>query len=74
MRLQICRILSPVITRPTAPADRDKLSLDIFWLRDDNLEHTANLPEPDILAAEIVEELEAALARFREIVKNNGEW
>ncbi len=54
-------------------AARDKLSLDIFWLRDESLEDTANLPEPDILAAEIVEELEAALAQFREIAGGNGE-
>jgi type I restriction enzyme M protein len=46
---------------------RDKLSLDIFWLRDESLEDTANLPDPDILAIEIVEDLEAALAQFREI-------
>ena len=47
--------------------NRDKLSLDIFWLRDDTLEDSNNLPAPDILAAEIVEDLEAALEQFREI-------
>ncbi|MCB9167785.1 MAG: SAM-dependent DNA methyltransferase [Flavobacteriales bacterium] len=46
---------------------RDKASLDIFWLRDDSLEDSANLPEPGILAAEIVEDLEAALEQFRAI-------
>jgi type I restriction enzyme M protein len=46
---------------------RDKLSLDIFWLKDDTLEDSASLPEPDVLAAEIVEDLEAALAEFAQI-------
>jgi type I restriction enzyme M protein len=43
---------------------RDKASLDIFWLRDDSLEDGANLPDPDVLAAEIVEDLRAALEEF----------
>ncbi len=49
---------------------RDKVNLDIFWLRDESLEETANLPEPDVLAAEIVEDLEAALEQFRAIVED----
>jgi type I restriction enzyme M protein len=44
---------------------RDKASLDIFWLKDDSLEDSANLPEPGILATEIVEDLEAALEQFK---------
>jgi len=44
---------------------RDKVNLDIFWLRDESLEDTANLPDPDVLAAEIVDDLEAALEQFR---------
>ncbi|MEQ8393734.1 MAG: class I SAM-dependent DNA methyltransferase [Gammaproteobacteria bacterium] len=44
---------------------RDKLNLDIFWLKDDSLEDIDSLPEPDVLAAEIVENLEAALEQFR---------
>jgi type I restriction enzyme M protein len=47
---------------------RDKVNLDIFWLRDESLEDSANLPDPDILAEEIVEDLRAALAQFEEIV------
>jgi type I restriction enzyme M protein len=43
---------------------RDKVSLDIFWLRDESLEDTENLPDPDVLAAEIVENLQAALEQF----------
>ena len=36
---------------------RDKASLDIFWLRDESLEDTDNLPPPEVIAAEIVEDL-----------------
>ena len=43
---------------------RDKVNLDIFWLRDESLEDSANLPSPDVLALEIVEDLKAALAQF----------
>ncbi len=49
---------------------RDKVNLDIFWLRDESLEDTANLPDPDVLAAEIVEDLQAALEQFREIAED----
>ena len=48
-------------------AQRDKLNLDIFWLKDDSLEDTDNLPDPEILAAEIVENLKAALEQFRSV-------
>ena len=51
---------------------RDKASLDIFWLRDESLEDTDNLPPPDVIAAEIVEDLEAALAEFAEIAATLG--
>lgn len=44
---------------------RDKASLDIFWLRDENLSESDNLPPPDIIAQEIVDDLEAALEQFR---------
>ena len=46
---------------------RDKTNLDIFWMKDDSLEDTDNLPAPEILAAEIVEQLEAALEEFRSV-------
>jgi PD-(D/E)XK nuclease superfamily len=52
---------------------RDKVNLDIFWLRDESLEDTANLPNPDILASEIVEDLQAALEQFSEIAEDVGE-
>ncbi len=43
---------------------RDKASLDIFWLRDESLEDTDNLPAPELIAAAIVEDLQAALDQF----------
>ncbi len=46
---------------------RDKANLDITWLRDESLRDSSNLPAPGVLAAEIVEELEAALAQFAEL-------
>jgi type I restriction enzyme M protein len=51
-------------------AKRDKVNLDIFWLKDESLEDSANLPPPDVIAAEIVEDLEAALAQFAEIASD----
>jgi type I restriction enzyme M protein len=47
--------------------DRDKASLDIFWLRDDSLDNLDDLPPPDVLQQEIIEHLEAALASFRDV-------
>ena len=46
---------------------RDKTSLDIFWLKDKSLADLDNLPEPDELAGEIIENLEAGLNSFRQI-------
>ena len=43
---------------------RDKVSLDIFWLKDESLEDSANLPDLDVIAAEIAEDLQAALDQF----------
>ena len=47
---------------------RDKTSMDIFRIKDDSLTDLDNLPAPDILAAEIVENIEAGLESFREIL------
>ncbi len=52
--------------------NRDKASLDIFWLKDEALEDSENLPEPAVLAIEIVEDLQAALEQFREIAEDLG--
>ncbi|MFH0897652.1 MAG: class I SAM-dependent DNA methyltransferase [Candidatus Bathyarchaeota archaeon] len=49
---------------------RDKASLDIFWLRDESLEDSENLPAPDVLAREIAENLEAALEQFQSITQD----
>ena len=52
---------------------RDKASLDIFWLKDDSLADSDNLPPPDVIAQEIVDDLEAALEQFRLIASDlNG--
>ena len=46
---------------------RDKTNLDITWLRDESLEDTDNLPAPEVIAREIVEDLTAALAEFEAV-------
>lgn len=48
---------------------RDKTNLDIFWLKDKSLADLENLPDPDILANEIVENLEAGLESFRAVAE-----
>jgi len=49
---------------------RDKVNLDIFWLKDDALEESANLPAPEIIAQEITDDLEAALEQFATIAED----
>lgn len=51
---------------------RDKASLDVFWLKDKSLTDLENLPEPDELAEEIIENLEAGLNSFREVLAGLG--
>ena len=46
-------------------AKRDKLNLDIFWLKNAGATDTDNLPPPAEIAAEIVDSLELALEKFR---------
>jgi type I restriction enzyme M protein len=46
---------------------RDKASMDIFWLKDETLEDSENLPDPDVIAQDIKENLETALEQFAEI-------
>ena len=48
---------------------RDKVNLDIFWLRDESLEDSANLPDPDVLAAEIIGDLRAVLEQFEGVAE-----
>jgi len=51
---------------------RDKASLDIFWLKDESLEDSDNLPDPGVIAQEIVDDLEAALEQLRAIAEDLG--
>lgn len=46
---------------------RDKANLDITWLKDDSLQDLDNLPAPEVIAREIVEDLAAALAEFEAV-------
>jgi len=48
---------------------RDKVSLDLVWLRDESLEDFENLPPPEVIAQEIVEDLEAALTEFAAVAE-----
>jgi type I restriction enzyme M protein len=47
---------------------RDKVSLDLFWLRDESLEDAADLPDPHILAEEIADDLRAALEQIEDVL------
>jgi type I restriction enzyme M protein len=49
---------------------RDKVNLDIFWLKDESLEESANLPAPEIIAADITADLEAAVEQFATIAED----
>ena len=52
---------------------RDKVSLDSFWLRDESLEDSANLPDPQVLTEEIADDLRSALAQIEDILGDLGE-
>lgn len=49
---------------------RDKINLDIFWLKDDALEESVNLPAPAVIALDIMEDLQAALEQFTTIAED----
>jgi type I restriction enzyme M protein len=49
---------------------RDKVSMDIFWLKDESIEDSANLPAPEVIAQDIAENLEAALEQFSSIYED----
>jgi hypothetical protein len=67
---------TPVPGGPLGPlplrrmAKRDKLNLDLSWLKDKGLEDAENLPDPDELAREIADNLETALEQFRAIISD----
>jgi type I restriction enzyme M protein len=50
--------------------ERDKTSLDISWVKDKSLTDLDNLPDPDVLAEEIIENLQAGIESFKEIMLN----
>lgn len=47
---------------------RDKCSLDLFWLKDESLLDADNLPDPDVIAGEIADDLRSALEQIEEIL------
>lgn len=54
--------------------ERDKTNLDMFWIKDKSLTDLDNLPDPDVLANEIIENIEAGLNSFKEIMETiNGD-
>jgi type I restriction enzyme M protein len=48
---------------------RDKTSLDIFWIKDKSLADLDNLPDPETLADDIIENLQSALESFQALKK-----
>lgn len=48
-------------------------SLDIFWLKDESLEDSDNLPEPAVIARDIIADLESALEQLKLIAEDVGE-
>ena len=59
------------LIRPLGPARLVLRSQRLqLWLKDESLEDSANLPDPDVIAAEIVGDLQAALAQFAEIASD----
>jgi len=59
-----------IINKVWSFCNHDKTSLDITWLKDKSLADLDNLPDPDILAAEIIENIEAGLENFKEILSS----
>ena len=47
---------------------RDKTSLDIFWIKDKSLADLDSLPDPDVLAGDIIENLQSAMDSFNELM------
>ena len=48
---------------------RDKVNLDIFWLKDKSLEDSDDLPDPDVLAQEIADDMQTAFEQFSAIAE-----
>ena len=47
---------------------RDKISLDLFWLKDESLLDSDHLPEPDVIASEIAVDLRSVLEQMEEML------
>ena len=47
--------------------ERDKTSLDLFWIKDKSLADLDNLPDPDVLVDDIIENLQSALESFQDL-------
>jgi len=61
----------PLLNQPLGlPVCLTAVQLARFSLKDGSLEDSANLPQPDVIAQEIVEDLEAALTQFAEIAND----
>ncbi len=54
-------------------ASRDKTNMDIFWLRDASVIDLDNLPEPDVILDEIIENIQSALENFKNVRDNLNE-
>ncbi len=52
--------------------ERDKTSLDIFWIKDKSLADLDSLPDPDVLAGDIIDNLETAIESFKAIMAELG--
>jgi type I restriction enzyme M protein len=48
---------------------RDKVNLDLCWLKDRGLEESDDLPGPEVLAQEIADDLQAGLGQFQAIAE-----
>jgi len=60
--------MTDMLNQDSKHTTETKTNLDIFWLKDNNLANLDNLPDLDILAQEIIENIEAGSDSFREIV------
>ena len=58
----------PTLSRPLdLPVCLARFPAARLRLKDESLEDSANLPDPDVIAQEIVEDLEAAVSQFATI-------
>jgi type I restriction enzyme M protein len=48
---------------------RDKVNLDLFWLKDESLEGSDDLPPPDVLTQEVADDLQSAMELFSAIAE-----